>query len=113
MTTLLTAQATEGSTFVVTVPFVDEDGTPVIPASIKWSLTDDEGDAVNSRTDVAIVTPAATIDIVLKGLDLPSPGDQMRSVYLTVEATYNSSLGTGLPLNVQCRIEVLPLEAFV
>ena len=113
MTTLLNVRATEGSTYVVTIEFTDEDGTPVIPTSIKWSLTNDEGDAVNSRTDVTIAVPAATIEVVLTGDDLPSPGDQTRSLYFTVEAIYDSALGLGLHLKGQCRIDVLPLEAFV
>lgn len=112
MATLLVVKAVEGSTYVVTVPFTDEDGDPVVPTSIKWTLTDDEGGIVNAREDVAIAVPAATVEIVLSGDDLPSPGDQMRSVYLTVEATYDSALGSGLPLKGQCRIEVRPLAAF-
>ena len=112
MTTLLTVRATEGSTYVVSVSFTDEDGDPVVPTSVKWTLTDDEGAIVNAREDV-VETPASTIEVALSGDDLPSPGDQTRSLYFTVEVIYDSALGIGLHLRGQCRIDVLPLEAFV
>ena len=110
MATLLTARATEGSTYVVTVPFEDEDGNPVVPKTVTWTLTDGDGQVVNSRHEV-IETPAASLDIVLTDGDLPADGYLVRMLYLLVEATYDSALGSDLPLKVQCQIEVLAVEA--
>ena len=110
MATLLTARAIEGSTYVVTIPFTDEDGDAVTPTAITWTLTDEDGQVVNSRHE-EVVTPASSIDIVLSGNDLPADGHLVWMLYLLVEALYDSTLGSDLPLNVQCRIEVLAVEA--
>ena len=96
MATKLTVGAIEESTYIVTATFTDEDGTALIPESITWSLTDIDGTVINSRSDVAIAVPAASINIVLTGDDLAVSGSNSRIV--TVEAIYNSSYGTGLYL---------------
>lgn len=109
MPTLLTARATEGSTYAVTIPFTDEDGDPVVPNEVLWTLTDEDGEIVNAREDV-IETPASSVEIALSGDDLPVNGRLVWTLFLTVEATYDSDLGTDLPLVAQSRIEVIALE---
>jgi len=95
----LTEHATEGGTYIISAVFTDEDGASVIPTFIKWDLTDQRGNIINSRDDV-IVIPAASIDILLQGNDLAIV-DNMSEVrrILTVFAKYNSSLGSDLPLD--------------
>jgi len=111
MTTRLTVVPTESSTYVVQVVFTNEDGTAVVPSAITWSLTDKLGAAVNSRTDVAVGSPASTIKIVLSGLDLALSGYAGPERILTVEATYTSALGAGLPLKGAAWFVVEPLVA--
>ena len=111
MTTQLTEMAKEGSTFVVQAAFTNEDGDAVTPDSIAWTLTDAAGRVVNSREDVAVGTPASTIHIVLSGDDLLFDGYVGQMRVLTVEATYTSALGSGLPLNDVARFAVAPLVA--
>lgn len=93
----VTAYAKEEGTFVVNVAPEDEDDNPVIPVTARWTLTDSEGNVINNRLHVSL-TPAYSMDIVLQGDDLAIPGSS-KSRILTVEATYNSSLGNDLPLN--------------
>lgn len=95
----LTTEAEEGSTYIVTATFEDEYGDSVIPTAITWTLTDPAGNVINSREDVAVSSPAASINIVLSGDDLDiSNGNKTDQMILTVDAVYNSDNGTGLPL---------------
>lgn len=94
MPTELTLHANDESTFVVTAAFTDEEGTAVTPnAGLTWSLRSAAGSIINSRSDVAI-TAASTITIVLSGDDLKYSDGNTR--YLTIEGTYNSTLGNNL-----------------
>jgi len=95
MATNLTVAAVEESTYIITAAFTDEAGDAVVPATVTWSLTDIDGTAINSRTDVS-ETPASTVNIVLTGDDLVVSGSRTRVV--TVSATYDSTYGTGLSL---------------
>lgn len=107
----LTVEAVERSTYVVTLSFTDEDANAAAPDELKWTLTTLSGVVVNGRADV-IVTPAATVTIVLKGddlqiLDWQDDGKRL----LTVEGTYTSDAGTGLPINEEYEFTVRPLTA--
>lgn len=97
MPTEITTKANEGSTFIVTAAFTDEDDAAVVPDSITWTLTDDVGDVVNSRSAVSVATPAASIDIVLSGADLTVSSERRRR-FLAIEAVYDSDAGNNLPL---------------
>ena len=90
----------EKSTGVVQADFTDEDGADMVPSSIVWSLTDASGSVINSRDQVSI-TPASTIYIVLKNLDLAISANfdgEAEERRVTVEAVYNSTYGNSLPL---------------
>ena len=111
MTVELQTHATENSSYVVTVSFEDENGDAVIPNVITWTLKDeDTGSIVNARTTVSVATPAASVDILLKGDDLEPLTATSKKLILTVNATYNSSLGTNIPLVGECFIVVETLE---
>lgn len=103
----LQEHADEEATFIVPVQFLDEDDNPVTPnAGLKWHLTDKFGKVINSRKDVAL-TPGTSVDIVLEGADLvilQGHAEELR--VLTVEGTYDSSAGTGLPLKIETRFWV-------
>jgi hypothetical protein len=92
----LSTEAIEESTYPVTVSFTDEAGAAVIPTAATWTLSDKNGNVVNSREDVVISSLAASVTIVLSGDDLALSNGRIRK--LTIKATYNSSLGNGLPL---------------
>jgi len=99
MPVTLTTHAVEKSTFVITAAFTDEDGNTVTPNAVTWTLTTSSGTVINDREDVE-ETPASSIDIALKGDDLAlQDGEAVKGVrILTVEATYDSDLGSDLPL---------------
>lgn len=106
--TKLTTPANDRSTYIVTVAFLDEDGSAVVPDSAVWSLRSGGGAIVNSREDVAIASLAASVDIVLSGDDLAYSDGAAR--VLTVEATYTSDAGVGLPLNDEVRFNITDLQ---
>jgi len=96
MPTTLTTRFNDKSTGVITLAFKDAAGTAVIPTAITWTLMNAAGGVVNSRTAVAVAVPAASVDIVLSGEDLDYADGETRR--LLVQATYNSTEGSGLPL---------------
>jgi hypothetical protein len=100
VTTKATVAAEARSTYVATVSFYDEDGVAAIPTAIQWTLKDGDMVVVNDRVNVAVAVPASSINIVLYEDDLAmNDTDAEYEVrYLIVAATYNSTLGTGLPL---------------
>jgi hypothetical protein len=104
MATQLSVRAVEESTYVVAVAFLDEVGDEVIPETIVWSLTDLDGNVINSRSDVEVSPTAASINIVLSGDDLAISSTLDRVV--TVEATYNSAYGVDLPLRAAAKFSI-------
>jgi hypothetical protein len=100
VTTKATVAAEARSTYVATVSFYDEDGVAAIPTAIQWTLKDADLAVVNSRANVSVAVPAATINILLyeDDLALNDTDAEYEVRYLIVTATYNSTLGSGLPL---------------
>lgn len=96
---ILDEKAKEKGTFFVRSAFTDEDKIAAVPnvGSLTWTLSDARGSVINSRLNQAI-TSASTITIVLSGADLAvsNPDDLLRVV--TIQGTYNSSLGNNLTL---------------
>ena len=108
MTTIITTKGQEESTYIVTAAFFDDDDDAVIPnAGLTWTLTDDGGTVINSRSAVAI-SEAVSVDIVLTGDDLKpqatESGEYTRHVL--IEGTYDSPSGTDLPIKDDCRFEI-------
>jgi hypothetical protein len=107
MSKITTPIAIEKSTYVITAAFTDEDGDPVVPNSgLNWTLTDLTGTVVNSRSAVTIAVPAASVSIVLSGLDLALADGKDTYRILTVEGTYNSALGSGLPIKASVQFKI-------
>ena len=102
----ITDHATEESTFPIEVSFTDDAGDPVIPNVITWHLTDRDGTVINSREDVNVAIPAATITVVLQGDDLVLDDSDNNLRILTIEATYNSTLGNDLPFKEEFRFYI-------
>lgn len=88
--------AKENGTFVEQFYCTDEDGAVVTPNAIVYDLSDGSGEIVNSRSS-ASVTPSTLMTVVLSGADLAISGSSVR--VMTIRATYNSTLGTSMPLN--------------
>ncbi|MCE5192098.1 MAG: hypothetical protein LLG08_10135 [Actinomycetia bacterium] len=91
------ATVNEDGTIIIDVAFFDEDEVACIPESAAWSLYDDNGTIINSRSDVAISPLADTVHIVLSGDDCQVLGsaDSLDRI-LFIEWTYNSTLGSDL-----------------
>lgn len=106
MTIIITQKVPEESSAGFEVSFLDESGAAITPAAVSWTLTDRAGTVINSRSAVS-VTPASVVTIVLSGDDLALNRDPVR--LLLVEATYNSSLGAGLPFREDIRFQISPL----
>lgn len=109
-TVIRDTHADEGSTLAVTVTLKDEDGDAINAAAVTaltWTLTTLDGTVINSREDVAVGSITNPVTVVLSGDDLPFSGSGA-SVWLelTVEGTYNSDLGTGLPVTGSCQFQV-------
>lgn len=99
--TEIVASVNERSAITFTVSFTDEDGADVVPTSIKWSLVTQGNVVVNSRNQVTVSVPAASITVVLSNADLQilaaEENDEYAYRYFVVESTYNSNLGVALP----------------
>ena len=105
-----TKKAAEKGTYVVEIKFYDEDGNLVAPNEAYYTLTDKSGTDIVVRTE--ILSPTNTEDILLSGTDLAFQSgetDSETARVLTVEATYNSSLGNDLPLNAEFEFDILNL----
>lgn len=106
MPTELAIHAIERSTIGIRAQFTDEVGSAMVPLTLAWTLTDENGAVVNSRSGVS-VTPASTVVIVLTNLDLSLASPLSGTTrYLLIEGTYNSDLGTGLSLRDQVAFEI-------
>lgn len=103
MPTELSAHAIDQSTYIITVAFTDEEGAAVTPNAITWTLTGGGGGIINGREDETI-TPAPSLSIVLFGDDLDYSDGSER--ILMIEATYDSDLGSDLPLRDQVRFSI-------
>ena len=100
--------AVEASSLVVTAVLTDEDDVSVVPDSVTWTLVDASGNVINSREDV-VLSPAASVDAVLSGADLPWYGQKITdtySIYITFKAVYDSSLENNLPLIDEAKINI-------
>jgi hypothetical protein len=103
--TRLSAKACEESTYAVAGSIVDEDDVALIPDTLTWSLYRLDGTVVNARSAI-VLTPAATFTITLSGDDLSLFTEDSGVRRLTVEGTFTSSLGSGLPLKAESEFVV-------
>lgn len=106
----------EKSTAVFTVTLKDEDGVAIQPAditSLKYSLSDTDGAIINNLNQQEILSPENPQEITLKGDDLQILSGESGNVLrvLTILATYNSDLGSNIPLKDECRFWVDNLAA--
>lgn len=110
----LSTHFVEESSGSIIIRFRDRDDQPVQPTSATWTLTETDGTVINNREDVSIGTPATQEEILISGDDLAlSSGfsGKAEEKIFTVEAVYDSDLGSDLPLNEQCTFYVDALVA--
>lgn len=111
--TTLSGTAVEESTYVITATFTDSAGSAVVPNTLKWSLSDFNGTLINNRGTVNVGTPGTSNTIVLSGDDLALlTGEATNEIawrLFTVQATYTSTEGSGLPLNDEYAFKLRPL----
>lgn len=110
--TKITVEAVEKSTYIVTCAFTDENGDEVTPKSIAWKLSNDGGTVIAEGT-VAAGDLAASVDILLSGDTLAILAGETGIVYrrFTIEAVYDSDLGSNLPLKDSCKFILRDLAA--
>jgi hypothetical protein len=112
MPSTLSTPAIERGTYAITVAFTDDAEVSVTPnAGLTWSLyqkIDGVETVVNERLDVAI-TSAASITVVLSDLDLALIDGTSKTRYLLLEGTYDSTLGTDLPIKEQVTFAIVNL----
>ena len=106
--TKITTAAPEKGTFGVTCTFTDEDGDALTPATLTWTLTDMDGSVINSRQDVSVSSLSSAVTVVLSGNDLAltTTTTTGRKRRFAIEGTYDSDLGTGLPLTAECEFSI-------
>ena len=104
--TTLTCEPVEKGTMVITVAFKDETGAAVIPTALTKTLTDSAGRVINSINGTVVAGLASTMTFVLTGDDLAVESDLYRTRHFTLRATYNSTNGIGLTLNVPIIFDV-------
>jgi len=106
--TKLTVKPNECSTYVIEVTFLGVDSVGFTPATCIWSLSTPTGTIVNLRNRVSESVISGVHNFVLTGDDLTydvGSGDGIR--VFTVEGTYDSDYGTGLPFREQVQFTVL------
>lgn len=101
---ILPREAKEGGTYVIQLRFKDEEGNFMGPVSLKWWLTDVNGNIINNRNEMSISEISEIVNITLQGNDLP-PGWKV----FTVEGTYDSNYGNDLPLKDSIKFYVRDL----
>jgi predicted NAD/FAD-dependent oxidoreductase len=104
----------EESSGSIVIRFRDRDDQPVTPNGANWTLTDEDGTVINSRENVVISSPATQEEILLQGNDLTISsgftGVAEKRIF-TVQASYDSDLGSGIPLNEQATFYIDALVA--
>lgn len=105
--------AVEKSTLVINLRFTDEDDQAITPTAAYWTLTDLDGTVINSRSGVTISSLATNVNVVLQGDDLQLTGSGTDAEYreFSINATYNSSYGSGLPLRDKLKFPIKNIEA--
>ena len=110
--TTLTTRPVEEGTFIINAAYTDEDGNAVTPQTMAWTLTDIDGNVINSRSAVDLSPMATSHNVVLKGDDLAiqDAADNGRRI-VTFVGTYNSiTYGNGLGLNAECHFRIERLK---
>lgn len=99
----------EEGTLVLAGAFSDDADASVTPSSVTWTLTDENGAIINSRSAVAL-TPATTYQIVLTGDDL-AIGSNSPHRRVLIAWRYDSDAGVGLYGKHEIQFQIINLTA--
>jgi len=100
-------KATEGSTYIIQMDFYDQDGNLVSPATMFWTLRDENESIVNEREEIEISSPSSTEYVVLGREDTLLSGKSDGKRYIICEGTYDSpTYGSGIPLTKSATFDV-------
>lgn len=107
---VLTTVANEQSSYWIIIDFFDDDGTNMSTTTLSWTLTDLEGNIINSREDVNVAGPSYQETIELSGNDLAVDGNDIIQRIMTLEGTYESNTyGSDKPFKFQIKFPVEPV----
>ena len=92
----ISVHAREKCNYTVSITFYDEVPALVIPTALTWTLTDMDGNIINSRDAVPVTPSESTEDVVLGSADTVVVAGQTNERLFLAEWTYNSTYGSGL-----------------
>ncbi len=102
--------ADERSSYFITIELLDEQQNRVTPVTLYWSLTDMNGNIVNSRDSVEVSSPAEANVITLTGDDLAVFEDAITYRLVNVWGTYYSpSAGQNVAFRQQIKFAIRPM----
>jgi hypothetical protein len=112
----ITFWAVEQSTAIFRAAFSDENGSACSASAAVWTLSDESGNVINSRTNVPIAGSGSAVTVVLGALDTkrqttePYIAGANYLRVLRIAATYNSpTTGQPAPLVTQYVFGILPV----
>ena len=103
----LSTKPNERGTAIFTMTFTDENGDVVVPSSSAWQLMKTDGTIVNNR-DFANCSFSGTT-VVLSGDDLQLFESDDKKRIFAIEASYDSTAGSNLPLVDEVQFKINPL----
>ena len=109
----LGVDAPEQGTLEVKLYFRDQDGEPVLPASLFYSLVNEDDEVINNLDDIPLEL-ASDLSVFLTGDDLSlstlerSTGWAYR--YLTITGTYNEGPHSGLKIAASSKFKVCAIR---
>src|SRR6056297_363205 len=108
MSQSISVKPTEKGTLVVTISPTDEDNTSLSFGDLtnpQWQLMRHDGAVINERTFDN--SSMSSLEVVLQGDDLAIFGGSDSGIrYFSFQATYNSTLGSNLPLHDECSFSI-------
>ncbi len=107
MPIILGSKAPERGSYAIAAVFTDK-GVSFVPKTLFWTLSKTDGSIINNREDVEVETPAATVTIALKNLDLVLAAAYDLFRIFTMTGTYDSVLGSDLPILMEVAFEIEP-----
>ena len=94
---------------MITASFKDENGQPVTPNGINWTLTDIWGNVITNCSSETLTT-AQSVTVVLSGEDLPLQSfDDDGYQALLINCTYDSIADSRLPIKDEARFSLQDL----
>ena len=110
----LIGKATEKSSIGVKWTFTKADGSDAIVTALTWTLTDIDGNVINSRQGVVVSTPQPSETVILSGNDLvlQDQSNDYELRVMTIEAMYDPENGDeDVPLKESAEFPVYNLRA--